>query len=418
MENTHLKEQAVNKIPVTVLSGFLGAGKTTILNNILKNRDGLKVAVIVNDMSEVNIDAKDVAREVTLSRTDETLVEMSNGCICCTLREDLLHEVKKLCQNGQYDALIIESTWIGEPVPVAQTFSYIDEETGIDLSQWAKLDTMVTVVDAYNFMKDWWWDDDLKDRDMWLWDDDERTIVNLLTDQVEFCDVLIVNKIDMLDDAQKTTLRKVLKWLQPTAKYIETNQWVIAPSDIINTGLFDFDTASQSAWWIQELQHWGHHTHTPETEEYGISSFVFRADRPFHPERLWSLIQDNRPSWVIRSKGMIRLPTSHDWWFSWSQAWWSSKIDIGWRWIASYSQDELDAAWSEYQTYYNLHKHKPYGDRWQELVIIGIHPNKPEIEKLFHDALLTDEELASRENGITFNDPFAQVLALNMVEQS
>ena len=410
-------EQTGKKIPVTVLSGFLGAGKTTILNNILKNRDWLKVAVIVNDMSEVNIDAKDVAREVSLSRTDETLVEMSNGCICCTLREDLLKEVQRLCENGSYDALIIESTGIGEPVPVAQTFSYIDEETGIDLSQWATLDTMVTVVDAYNFMKDWRGDDDLKDRDMWLWDDDERTIVNLLTDQVEFCDVLIVNKIDMLDEAQKTTLRKVLKWLQPTAKYIETNNGLVDIKDIVHTGLFDFDTASQSAWWMQELQNGWHHAHTPETEEYGISSFVFRAEKPFHPERLRSLIQDNRPSGVIRSKGMIRLPTSNEWWFSWSQAGGSSKIDVGWRWIASYSLQELTEAWPEYQTYYNLHKHKPYGDRVQELVIIGIHPNKPEIEKFFHDALLTDEELASREKGTQFHDPFAEILALNMVEQ-
>ena len=258
------------KIPVTVLSWFLGAGKTTVLNYILKHRHGKKIAVIVNDMSEVNVDANDIKREISFSHTEEKLVEMSNGCICCTLREDLLIEVKKLCEEGLYDALIIESTWISEPVPIAQTFSYVDEETWIDLWKRAVLDTMVTVVDAYNFMKDWWGDEDLVDRDMALWEEDERTIVNLLTDQVEFCNILIVNKIDEIDEKQKSTLRKVLKWLQPTALHIETNHGIVPIDSIVNTWLFNFDDASWSAWWIKELQDGGHEHHTLVFQVYGV----------------------------------------------------------------------------------------------------------------------------------------------------
>ncbi len=403
------------KIPVTVLSWFLGAGKTTVLNNILKQRHGKKVAVIVNDMSEVNIDAKDVQREISFSKTEEKLVEMSNGCICCTLREDLLQEVRALCENGSYDALLIESTWIAEPVPIAQTFSYKDEESGIDLWQRAQLDTMVTVVDAYNFMKDRWGDEDLSDRNMGMSDTDERTIVDLLTDQVEFCDVLIVNKIDMISDDQKQTLRKVLKWLQPTATYIETNNGVIDIADIVQTGKFSYEKASQSAWWIAELQAGWHEEHTPETEEYGVSSFVFRADRPFHPERLWDLIQNHWPAGVIRSKGMLRLPSSNEWGFSRSQAWWSTKVWLGGRWIASFSQQELQQAWPEYQAYYTSQKDKKYGDRAQELVIIGIHPNKDAIQQQFNDALFTDDELQEWESGKEFPDPFAQVVSMELI---
>lgn len=264
---------ANNKIPVTVLSGYLGAGKTTILNNVLNNRDGLKVAVIVNDMSEVNIDADLVRKGTELSRTEEKLVEMSNGCICCTLREDLLKEVERLTKEGKFDYILIESTGISEPVPVAQTFSYVDENLGIDLSKYCRLDTMVTVVDAYNFWNDYQSGENLLQRRQALSDEDEREVADLLIDQIEFCDVLVINKCDMVEKEQLDLLEKTLRKLQPNAKIIKTSYGKIDPREILNTNLFDFDKASRSAGWIKEIQKG---FHTPETEEYGISSFVFR----------------------------------------------------------------------------------------------------------------------------------------------
>lgn len=296
----------MTEIPVTVLSGYLGAGKTTVLNNILNNRQGLKIAVIVNDMSEVNIDKDLIADGGGISRTDEKLVELSNGCICCTLREDLLQEVEQLCKKGDIEQIIIESTGISEPVPVAQTFSYMDEEMGIDLSKLCRLDTMVTVVDANRFINDLQSQELLNDRGQGVSDDDERTIADLLIDQIEFCNVLILNKTDLVSAEQLDELEQILRKLQPEAKLIRTIRGRVKLSDVLNTQRFDFETASSSAGWIRELTHGGHETHTPETEEYGISSFVYRRRLPFHAERFNHWIE-TMGKHIVRAKGIVWL---------------------------------------------------------------------------------------------------------------
>jgi len=320
------------KLPVTVLSGFLGAGKTSLLNHVLHNKEGLKVAVIVNDMSEVNVDAELVKSENTLSRTEEKLVEMSNGCICCTLREDLMIEVERLAKEERFDYLLIESTGISEPIPVAQTFSFVDEENGIDLSRFSYVDTMVTVVDAFNFFKDFGSPETLVDRELTDIDGDYRTIVNLLTDQVEFANVILLNKIDLVSKDHLGILKAAIHKLNPSARIIESSFSKVEPSQILNTGLFSFEEAEQSAGWIEELNK---EEHTPETEEYGISSFVYRSKKPFDPKRFWHYVQHEFPHNVIRSKGMFWIASRPEQALIWGQAGGSLRADSAGVWWCS-----------------------------------------------------------------------------------
>jgi len=377
-----------NKIPVTVLSGYLGAGKTTVLNHVLNNRDGLKVAVIVNDLSEVNIDADLVRDGGGLSRTEEKLVEMSNGCICCTLRDDLLQEVERLAQEGRFDYILIESTGIGEPLPVAQTFTYVDEDQNIDLSKLTRLDCMVTVVDAYHFWRDFNSKDSLLQRNQEAGEGDTRNVVHLLTDQVEFCDVLIINKCDMVSEEELDKLEKALRGLQPRAKMIRAERGKINPKEILNTGLFDFERASQSAGWIQELQK---EHHTPETEEYGISSFVYTRKIPFHPERLLKWMA-KWPKPVVRSKGILWLATRNKHAISFSQAGVSRQLAPAGLWVASLTDDERRAYFGE-----DFPKSPDWddvwGDRVTKLVFIGVDLNKDSIVQSLDEALLTPEEM-------------------------
>lgn len=378
------------KIPVTVLSGYLGAGKTTILNHILNNQKGLKVAVIVNDLSDVNIDAALVRDGGGLSRTEQKLVEMSNGCICCTLREDLLREVERLALENRFDYMLIESTGVGEPIPVAQTFTYIDEEHGIDLTRYCQLDTMVTVVDAYRFWHDYSSGESLMDRKQHVGDDDSRDVVDLLIDQIEFCDVLILNKCDMVEEEELHELEQVLRKLQPRAMLIRAEHGKVQPEQLLHTGRFDFDAVSQSAGWMKELQK---EEHTPETEEYGISSFVYERRLPFHPERFTQWME-NWPVEVVRAKGTVWLASRNQMGQSISQAGPSIRFGPAGYWVDALPEEEKRLTLQEEPELLNDWD-EIYGDRINKIVFIGIDMDQRAMLQSLDQCLLTSEEMHS-----------------------
>jgi G3E family GTPase len=394
----------IKKLPVTVLSGFLGAGKTTVLSHILNNRQGKKVAVIVNDMSEINIDAAVVKNEISLNRSDEKLIEMSNGCICCTLREDLLIEVGLLAKEGRFDYLIIESTGISEPLPVAETFSFADEN-GVSLSEIATLDTMVTVVDAVNFLKDYDEAQDLQETGESLGDEDERSITDLLIEQVEFADVLLISKTDLVDSSSLNRLIAILKVLNTNAKIIPIVAGNINIDAVLNTGLFNFERAQQAPGWLKEMRG----EHIPETEEYGIRSFNFVARRPFHPQKFHHFLHNTEPfGKLIRSKGYFWLATQPEFVGQWNQAGGIARYNISGMFWKAVPADEWPTD-EESLAAINEQWQEPYGDMRQELVFIGQQLDITAMKQALNDCLLSDEELLKGQDyWQTLSDPFPQ----------
>jgi G3E family GTPase len=385
-----------------VLSGFLGAGKTTVLSNILSNRQNKKVAVIVNDMSEINIDSAIIQNEVSLNRSEEKLVEMSNGCICCTLREDLLEEVTKLVKEKRFDYLVIESTGISEPLPVAETFTFADEN-GVSLSDVADLDTMVTVVDAVNFLKDYDEAKSLKDKGESLGEDDERSVADLLVDQIEFADVILISKTDLVANSEIERLKAIIKTLNTDAKIIPISNGDVDLNEVLNTGKFDFEKAQQAPGWLKEMRG----EHVPETEEYGISSFSYEARRPFNPEKFYNFLHNTQQfGKLIRSKGYFWLATRPQYAGQWSQAGGIARYGFaGLFWKAVPKKD-----WPTDEEYLeNIKKTwvEPFGDMRQELVFIGQELQKEKIIAALDDCLLKEEEvLKGRSYWDTLQDPF------------
>ena len=389
-------------LPVTVLSGFLGAGKTTVLSHILNNREGKKVAVIVNDMSEINIDASMVKNEVSLSHQEEKLVEMSNGCICCTLREDLLLEINKLAKDNKFDYLVIESTGISEPLPVAETFTFADED-GSSLSDVAKLDTMVTVVDAVNFLKDYDEAKYLKDTGESLGEEDERSVADLLVDQIEFADVILISKSDLVTNNQIDRLKAILITLNTHAKIIPISNGKVNVDNVLNTNLFDFEKAQQAPGWLKEMRG----EHVPETEEYGISSFSYVARRPFDPEKFYNFLHDTKKfGKLIRSKGYFWLCTRPEFVGQWSQAGGIASYGFAgmfWKSIPKkdWPTDEASLA------FINKQWVEPFGDMRQELVFIGQKIDKKAMTSALDECLLSDDDLLKGKSyWVTLNDPF------------
>ena len=397
-----MRDTNLNNLPVTVLSGYLGAGKTTILSHILNNRDNKKVAVIVNDMSEINIDSAIIKNEVSLSRSDEKLIEMSNGCICCTLREDLLEEVTKLAQQKRFEYLVIESTGISEPLPVAETFTFADED-GVSLSDVANLDTMVTVVDAVNFLKDYEEANYLKDTGESLGEDDERSVADLLIDQVEFADIILISKIDLIDIDALDHLKAIIKKLNTHARIIPIAHGNVHTEDLLNTGLFDFERAQQAPGWLKEMRG----EHIPETEEYGISSFVYEARRPFHPDKFFKFLHKTEQyGKLIRSKGYFWLATRPEYAGQWSQAGGIAHYGFaGMFWKAVPKSNWPDD--KEYLASIKKQWVEPFGDMRQELVFIGQELDQKMMIKGLNDSLLSEQEvLRGRSYWSTLDDPF------------